>query len=187
VLASDHFADQLRTTAGPVFMYASMAGIFQQMDLAAFQTYRDRLMADSGHPTDPIEVMLLEQLALAHMNIGRLQFNSATARSLEAARAYGAMATQLLGEFRRTTVALRAYRDQVASRTDATVEGRAAPAAHPARAGAEESEVGGDSELGTEQGGDRHGEDPIRLPEPEAGRGREAEPRPAPRAQRRRA
>ena len=63
-----------RETAGPVFMYASMAGIFQQMDLAAFQFYRDRLMADSGNPTDPIEVMMIEQIALAHMNIGRQQF-----------------------------------------------------------------------------------------------------------------
>ena len=107
---SDNIANHLRETAAPVFMYASMAGILQQTDLAGFKVYRDRLVADCGSPTDPIEVMLIEQIALAHMNIGRLQFSSATARSIEAARAFGAMATQLLGEFRRTALASRRFR-----------------------------------------------------------------------------
>ena len=91
-------------------LYASMAGVFQQMDTYAFKSYRDKLVADCGSPTDPIMVMMIEQIALAHFNIGRLQFRSATAGTIEAARAYGGLATQLLAEFRRSCVALQALR-----------------------------------------------------------------------------
>jgi hypothetical protein len=108
--SSEHFAVQLRETAGSLFLYASMGGFLTQVDPAAFKIFRDRLLLDAGNPTDPIEVMLIEQLALAHMNIGRLYFRSATADGLEAAKAYGSLAVALTGEFRRSALALQAYR-----------------------------------------------------------------------------
>ena len=61
---AQHYAVQLREQAGAVFLYASMAGLFQQMDGDAFKLYRDQLLADSGNPSDPIEIMMIEQIAL---------------------------------------------------------------------------------------------------------------------------
>jgi hypothetical protein len=107
---SDHFASQLRDTAAAAFLFSSMAGTFTQADTAAFRKFRDQLLADAGGPTDPIEIMMIEQIILAHMNIGRLQFRSSTAESVELARGYGNMAAQLLAEFRRTCLALQAFR-----------------------------------------------------------------------------
>jgi hypothetical protein len=170
---SDHFAEQLRETAGAVFLYGSMGRIFQQMDCYAFKTYRDRLVADCGNPTDPIEVMMIEQIALAHMSIGRLQFNSATAGSIEAARTYGAMATQLLGEFRRTALALKGYRTE--TQAGAFDEGlSASPAKADSDQKASKEEV--DSELGNNPGDQDHGDDTIPLPESAQGRGGKTEP-----------
>jgi len=108
--SSDHYARCLRETSGAVFMYASMAGLFQQADTLAFLKFRHRLMVDAGSPTDPIEIMLIEQLALGHFNIGRLHFKSATAEGLEAAKVYGSLAVSLTGEFRRSALALSSYR-----------------------------------------------------------------------------
>jgi hypothetical protein len=110
LLPSDHYATQLRETAGPAFLYGTLAGLFQQADTAAFKRFRDRLLADAGHPSDPIEVMMVEQIVLAHMNVGRLQFKAATADTVETAKVYGGMAVQLLGEFRRTCLAIQGYR-----------------------------------------------------------------------------
>ena len=150
-----------------------MGGTFPQIDAYAFKKYRDRLLADCGNPTDPIEVMMIEQIALAHMNIGRLQFNSATAKSIEAARAYGSMATQLLGEFRRTALAVKSYRS--GPHAGAVDGAMAAPAAgdDPHH---EVIKKGVDGELGSNPGGQAHDEGTIPLPEPAPGRGGEEEP-----------
>ena len=78
----------------------------------AYKKYRDQLVADCGGPSDPVEVMLIEQLALAHLNAGRLHFRAANAESLEGARVYGGLAVLLQGELRRTALALKAYRSQ---------------------------------------------------------------------------
>lgn len=107
---SDHYAHHLRESTGASFMFASLVGLFGQSDRTPFKKYRDRLLADSGDPSDPIEVMMIEQIALAHMNIGRLMLRSSIAEHIDVAKAYGSMATQLLGEFRRTALALQAYR-----------------------------------------------------------------------------
>ena len=108
--AVEHFARQLSETAGALFMFASVGGVFAQVEPAAFKLYRDRLLLAAGNPDDPVEIMLLEQIALAHLNIGRLHLKSATAEGLEAAKAYGGMAIALTGEFRRIALAVAAYR-----------------------------------------------------------------------------
>jgi hypothetical protein len=77
---------------------------------AAFKLFRDKLLQDAGSPTDPIEVMLIEQLALAHFHIGRLQVRSCGAASPQLQVAYSDAATRLLGEFRRCTLALEDLR-----------------------------------------------------------------------------
>ncbi|MDG3005905.1 hypothetical protein [Paludisphaera mucosa] len=181
---SDHFAAHLADTSGAVFMYASMASVLRQADLTAFKKFRDKLLADCGGPTDPVEVMLVEQLALAHLNVGRLHFKSATVEGLEAAKVYGGLAVLLMGEFRRTALALQAYR--------APARGRAASAGEaamsPGAVAPDGSNVeGADIEQGNNPGGDEHGDGTIPLPEPEAGGGGPQESREAARARRRRA
>jgi hypothetical protein len=57
--------------------------------------------------------MLLEQLALAHFRVGQLHAAAGGAQGAEAAKALNAAAARLLGEFRRTALALRAYRTRV--------------------------------------------------------------------------
>lgn len=110
VRPSAHYARHLQDTAAALFMGATMAGFLQEIDAVAFRIYRDNLLRAAGDPSDPVAVMLLEQVALAHLNIGRLHFKSAAATSLEGARAYGSMAIALTGEFRRTALAFQAYR-----------------------------------------------------------------------------
>jgi hypothetical protein len=184
--ASDHYAAQLRETAGAVFLYTTMAGIFQQMDCYAFKSYRDRLVADCGDPADPIEVMMIEQVALAHMNIGRLWFKSAHAGSIEEARAYGGMATQLLAEFRRTSLALQTLR-LTAGHAGGAAAGRALPGAAgagPVAAPTSPAQKNPpDDELVSTEASD-HGDGTVPFPAegPEAGGRRAPERAEAPRA-----
>jgi hypothetical protein len=94
-----------------MFMFGSMTHVLTDFDVASFRRYRDKLIADCGHPRDPIEVMLIEQLALAHMNTGLLFHRAAAAGSVECAAAYLAAVTRLMAEFRRTAISLPAYRE----------------------------------------------------------------------------
>ena len=72
----------------------------------AFVEYRDRLLADCGAPDDPLVVMLIEQVAMAHINIARLHVKSAVAGSCVEAVAYEAAAARLLTELRRSVLVL---------------------------------------------------------------------------------
>ncbi len=182
--AADHYAGHLAETSASAFMYFSMAGagLFRQTDALAYKRYRDRLLADCGSPTDPIEVMLVEQLALAHLNTGRLHHRAATADSLEAARVYGTTAILLMGEFRRGALALKSYRDGPRANE---LKGTTAVEAYPPSPDARE---GADGEQGSKPGDDDHDGATIPLAqEPQAGRGRPIEPGEKARPERRRA
>ncbi len=108
----EQVAEQLRDSAPSILLYGSLRSVFPHTDAATFVMYRDRLIADAGNPGDPIEVMLIETLALAHLNAGRLVCRSVEAEAVdvEVSRKYGAMATAMVGELRRTALALAAYR-----------------------------------------------------------------------------
>jgi hypothetical protein len=82
----------------------------KDVDLDAYRLYRDRLIADAGNPTDPIVVMILEQLAFAHLNAGLLQATAMNSATIEAVTVFGNAAARLLAEFRRSALALQAYR-----------------------------------------------------------------------------
>lgn len=181
---ADHYANHLTETSSSAFMYFTLAGVFRQADALAFKKFRDRLLADCGSPSDPVEIMLIEQLALAHPNTGRLPYKSATADGLEAARTYGALAIALAGEMRRTALAIKAYRIKPQA---ATVAVGAVVSAEGAGAVARAGEGGDDDELGSNAGDPEHDEGTIPLTESAAGRGRQAEPGEAARADRRRA
>jgi hypothetical protein len=103
-------AGHLRNTVPALFMYASVLPAFGQIDEGAFKIYRNRLLADCGSPSDPVEVMVIGQLALAHLNLGLLQCRAANARKAEATWVYATAAARLMAEFRRSALALQAYR-----------------------------------------------------------------------------
>jgi hypothetical protein len=104
-------ATHLRNSAASLFMFASMNTVLAGLDVASFRTYRDRLIEDYGSPTDPVVCMLLEQLALAHLNVGQLFSKASTTSSVECSSAYLAAAIRLMAEYRRTSLALPAYRE----------------------------------------------------------------------------
>ena len=110
-------AINLRDMAGAGFMYWVVGSTMTEpLNVEAFRIYRDSLLCESGNPTDPIERMLIEQLAMAHFNIGRLHIRSCSVEVPKLALAFADAATRLLGEFRRCTLALEDYRAKQADR-----------------------------------------------------------------------
>ena len=76
---------------------------------AGYREYLDRLRKEAGNPTDPVEVMMLEQLAFAHLHAIHLQGLAGQAKGKEAVAQLNA-AARLQNEFRKTALALKAYR-----------------------------------------------------------------------------
>lgn len=102
-------ADVLREVVFPGLMSSALA-LDGVVDGPAYRVYLARLLADAGSPADPVERMLLEQLAVAHFRVGQLHARAGRADGVEATRVLTAAAARLLGEFRRNALALRAYR-----------------------------------------------------------------------------
>ena len=92
-------------------MLASALDMDRYFDAAGYRAYLDRIHQNAGSPVDPVEVMLLEQLVLAHFRAAQLQANAGQAEGLEAIRLYNGAAARLLAEFRLTALALKAYRE----------------------------------------------------------------------------
>ena len=89
---------------------ASSLGLGKFFDAAGYRAYLDKVRADAGNPTDPVEVMLLEQLVLAHLRSAQLQAQAGMAEGIEVIKILNAAAARLLGEFRLTASSLAAYR-----------------------------------------------------------------------------
>jgi hypothetical protein len=106
------FAHNIKHMSGPAYLAATAGYVTgNKIPPEAFRVYLDRLLRDSGNPSDPIERMLIEQIALAHHAIGRHQTRAANAQSPNEGKTYSAAATALLGEFRRLTLTLKKYRE----------------------------------------------------------------------------
>jgi hypothetical protein len=104
-------AMNIKDDTGAAYLYGSLAPLFgQQIDQKAYRVYLDRLMRDAGNPSDPLERMIVEQLALCHHAIGRLHVKAAGSRSVQETTAYTAAAARLMAEHRRSTLALQTYR-----------------------------------------------------------------------------
>ena len=76
----------------------------------AFQAYHDNILQKCGQPTDPIEVMLIEQEMWAHMAIGRLYVTAGGANDANALGIFAAAIARMMAEFRRTALALKQYK-----------------------------------------------------------------------------
>jgi hypothetical protein len=90
---------------------AAAFGLDTQVGAAGYRGYLDGVLKDAGEPTDPIEVMMLEQLAFAHLGAAYLLGQAGRAEGLEAVALYNAAAARLLSEFRKSALVLRASRD----------------------------------------------------------------------------
>jgi hypothetical protein len=159
----------------------------QDFGSCAFKAYRDNVLEAAGQPTDPIEVMLVEQLLLAHHRISDMHTQAVTAKTVEAAALHNAAAARLMAEFRRTSLALREYRTPVVPKNVTVVkqqnlaagdqqiaylDGQTATRPGPAR--------NRDSELGSNrQEAIAHERQATFIPQPQASGGRATEPVPA--------
>jgi hypothetical protein len=102
----------VKDKASATYLAASAESILGTRILPqAYAPYMEQLLVDCGDTADPIERMLIEQIALAHHNIGRLHVQAARAESIQQANAYNSAAARLLAEFRRAILALKAYRE----------------------------------------------------------------------------
>ena len=118
---------------------ASTMGLSNLFTSNGFRAYLAEFLRDAGATEDPIEVMLLQQIALAHFRVGGLHAQAAETARCEAAKVYNAAAVRLLGELRKTVVALQDYRQARGTRR---VKGSAGKAGEPtADAGLPKSEA----------------------------------------------
>ena len=86
-------------------------GSSARSDARAYKLYRDRLLVECGSPTDPIEIMLIEQLALVSFEHRDACISSRPRPTAWRRRGpTAALAIALAGEFRRGALALKAYR-----------------------------------------------------------------------------
>ncbi len=105
----------IRNLAFPAAMAASVP-IGKDVGGAAFKVFKDGLLREAGSPSDPVEIMLLEQLTMAHLRVGQLHAQVETAKSIEAAKVFSMAAVRLTGELRRLALALKQYREPSAKK-----------------------------------------------------------------------
>jgi hypothetical protein len=144
-------AESLRQLGAAGYLYAAATQVVgPAFDVLTWKAYLDRYLQAAGDPADPVERILLEQLALAHHALGRLHVRAGSREGVEETQAYLAAIARLLAEVRRTALALKAYREPAALQATAT--------APPARLQGplDERQPGGErtspeDELGSEQ------------------------------------
>jgi hypothetical protein len=107
-----HQADVLHKGAFAALVAAALS-IDPFFETGAYRLYLERILDEAGNPTDPIEAMLVQQLCLAHFRIGKLHVGAEMANGVEAMKLYSAAAARMLGEFRRTALALHVYRAHI--------------------------------------------------------------------------
>ena len=118
-LHTAELALNLRDNAAAGWLYmVTNSTLGEQIGPDAFLVFRKLMLEEAGNPADPVERMLIEQLALAHFSIGQLRVRSCSASLPKMSLAFSDSATRLLGEFRRCSLALEEYRSKRAVRTE---------------------------------------------------------------------
>jgi hypothetical protein len=101
----------LRDGLCSVHLYTAVASsIAPNISPELFQPYRDKFLEDAGNPTDPLEITLLENIALANLHVGRMYLKSCVATDAQAIVAFSDAAIRLASELRRTCIAVEDYR-----------------------------------------------------------------------------
>jgi hypothetical protein len=110
-------AETLRQQAAACYLFGVGCQVVGPgFDVPAWRIYLDRFVREAGDPADPVERILLEQLALAHHALGRLHVRAGSREGVEEVQAYLAAIARLLAEVRRTALALKTYREPVAGK-----------------------------------------------------------------------
>jgi hypothetical protein len=91
------------------------------LDGLAAKFYVDFMKVEFGKPTDPTERMMVEQMIFAHHRIAALHAKAASATTIEAIKVFNAAVVRLMGEFRRSALALKAYRQPPAQKSFSVV------------------------------------------------------------------
>ena len=99
----------VKNVMAPAALAAAM-GVENKIETSGCRVYLDDLVRESGNPSDPVEIMLLEQLAMCHQYSIQMQALSKKAEGIEAIELYLSGAARLSGEFRKTALALKEYR-----------------------------------------------------------------------------
>jgi hypothetical protein len=99
-------AEALRSAVFPACMSLAL-GLDGQVGPSGYRAYLEQLLKDVR---DPIERMLIEQLALAHFRLAQLHGDAGQAKGVEAVKILNSVAARMLGELRRTALAIRLYR-----------------------------------------------------------------------------
>ncbi len=104
-------AKRLTENTGSCYLYGSLAPLFgTQFDQQTYRSYLNHLLKDAGNPADPLEKMMIEQMALSHHAIGRLHVKAASSQSEQEATIYNSAAARMMNEYRRSAMALKNYR-----------------------------------------------------------------------------
>ena len=85
-----------------------------------YKQYRDEFLAECVGPTDPLEILMLEQLFLSHHRIGALFAEGATATSPDVVEVCNASVAKLMAEHRKTTLAVKEYRTLIGAKRSAS-------------------------------------------------------------------
>jgi len=118
-IRTGELAVNLRDNSAAGWLYwVTNSTLGEQIGPDAFLVFRKLMLEEAGSPADPIERMLIEQLALAHFSIGQLRIRSCATDVPKMSLAFSDSATRLLGEFRRCSLALEDYRSKRAARTE---------------------------------------------------------------------
>jgi len=87
-----------------------------QANRAVMTAYMKNFVGDSKHPQDPVERVMLESLALAHVRLGKLQVQADGATTQDSQKILNTAALRFMGEIRKTALAIRQYRQTVVTR-----------------------------------------------------------------------
>jgi|GEM_PF-4667006 len=99
----------VKKVIAPAALAAAM-GVENKIETSGCRVYLDDLVRESGDPSDPVEIMLLEQTAMCHFLSMKLQSKASGVEGTEAIELYLSGAARLSSEFRKTALALKEYR-----------------------------------------------------------------------------
>jgi hypothetical protein len=111
VLTTEQQAGALHTFAPGAYLYGVTGAVLgPSMKVPGCGAYLDELTRQAGSTTDPIEQMLVQQLVWAYHAIGVLHVQAGSSKRAAEVTAYHAAVARLMAEFRRSSLALQAYR-----------------------------------------------------------------------------
>jgi hypothetical protein len=104
-----HQAITVRDAVVPTLMQMAMTPK-DSLDIHIVRGYRDELLREMGDPADPLERMMIEQAAVAHVVSLQLLSFVASCKTPAETNLYAASAARLMAELRRMILGVREYR-----------------------------------------------------------------------------